>query len=251
MAGVYMGSRWLTFYVHTKVHAQSAARDFTIKEVELDGGGVVRKKSTLRIRSDGATSVSLSAPGSNLAEVLTMITFPDGRVVRSIPTLKILSTTSRPVGSSGALVLPQWTSDCRQLKAGTAPVGQVLRSDQFLGRTVFVVDTANTLTNGSNRQLDFVHWRSPELGCISLKSERYGIGPDGSKKVLSVELATEITEGIPDPDYFSVPADFKEVPPSEIENSWAKSVGLAISEPALMELKREDRRYEAQHKGLH
>jgi hypothetical protein len=58
-------------------------------------------------------------------------------------------------------------------------------------------------------------WRAPDLNCERLKWETRRLRPDGSLRARNTDEVISLTLGEPNPDLFSVPAEYTERPPAQ------------------------------------
>ena len=81
-------------------------------------------------------------------------------------------------------------------------------------------------------------WRAPALDCTSLKAvlER----TENQKTLVFNNTVTSVTLGEPDPALFSIPSEYREVAPSEMDAEMTKGLGVTIRPNAAAELKRRD-----------
>jgi hypothetical protein len=63
------------------------------------------------------------------------------------------------------------------------------------------------------------YWYAPDLGCFEVRLKAFRRDQHGTLTGLFLKETTDVKLGEPDAAYFSIPADYKEVKPSEVEIS--------------------------------
>jgi hypothetical protein len=172
---------------------------------------VVSSRTTLAIRSDGATAyhrVVFALDGKSEIWRTRQLDFANGDVVDVNDTFKIVTAfKTRSVFSRNLpLMAPQ--AKCEQDIFGQPTHGKLVVEENLRGERVVKFNTGS----GSR---PIANWRSLDLGCIDLR--RFAEFTDSAGKITdsSELIATQIIRGEPAADLFAVPLEYEAVPPSE------------------------------------
>lgn len=192
---------------------------------KADGKQVVGGKYTKAVRSDGS-HVQINEilnPGSPAPAAQRTVTLASGlrSIIDEIRGTKM--TERMEVGDLTGRYKDPASQCLRPLSGGSGPtIGEpaVLTGEELIeGYRVYVISVRN-----------LTYWLAPELGCATLRIRtRYGDGE------VSNQHAVKIAPGEPDGALFAIPADYREVPPSQFYEL----------DPNSVEAKRRDALYHA------
>jgi hypothetical protein len=204
--GVYTAHKRFQLHIGN-VRAQSVT--IVPRTVVVSENGKLITRAT---RSDGSYVVVRQVERAGESFLAADIHFiQEKKIVRVIGDIKATETAfpspSSPTAAGLNLLNP--TTSCKQPFVGTLPEPQVIGEETMLGYEVI------HLKSGVIDQ-----WLAPDLGCEELKSE-LNATTNAGKAVTAERIATSVVLGEPNPALFTIPADYTEMSPVEVDQAIA------------------------------
>lgn len=164
-------------------------------------------------RGDGAIAYGVQGTPPGRREVVNL---PEKwRVVLSDP-LKLKTTYDYALRMPDVHVRPL-RDDCNPEPRQTTPLGV----DIIAGYPAYHYQ--HMLGLGDGTTLDQHYWFSRDLGCFDIQRIVYRRDARGAVTGVFERRVVEVTRGEPDASFFTVPADYREVLPSEFEEAMARN----------------------------
>lgn len=210
---------------HTQV-ATSPANDmkewplkaFTVELIQSAGShnGETQKTAVEAYRADGSSTAGPKQPGGKQDRLLTL--FPEQVRVRISDRFQLKSTTPFPVPSDMKRVRVRSATCAFRTRPGYE--SQFVDEEIVLGFRTFKFKHSVAKDGGATDvTIHTTSWYAPDLACYELKQHGEKRRPDGTVIATYDKTPLFVTVGEPDKSLFEIPAQYREVPPSEIERA--------------------------------
>ena len=183
------------------------------------------------VNSAGAqTNVTLPSSKHKTGQEARNIRIPaDRKYVVIADALKVISTFPLTEKAANAAKIVTMTPACEE--EGQHPLDQ----GAVLGYAVYRYAKEEE-RNGHRQRIQ--SWRSPQLDCRELRFVQERLAGDGKVAHRFERIATRITAGEPSAAIFLVPADYREVPPSEANvGLMERRLGRKLDEATLVRIR--------------
>ncbi len=214
VCGASLPATWLLNVAPQGTASDSPESAFTLQTLEVSelvgSGTPFRREVRIAKRSDGATVLQATSVAWSRREVL----IPREKlrvVIADHQKLKTTYDSSKRPGGSGAR--SEKAADCNPDPQHSAALG----TEMILGYRTYRYPHSYEQADGT--MFEQHSWLSPDLGCIDLRTEVHRRRADGTLIGTFQRTAINVQRGEPDPSLFFVPADYREVRPSEFEDT--------------------------------
>jgi hypothetical protein len=178
--------------------------------------GVLEERVIEAIRSDGSTvkiTQHRRADGT-LMEIRDIVDLTEGRKV--VVASSTQSTTTYTYTDE----------EIRHMRSRQFSCHGQATTDDIMGFSVVEVTTDRIGAPGTYYRDVARH--APDLGCIVLDGQLIQLEPDGSERIVKQTQVVRLSLGDPDPAYFSVPANYRELTPAEFAGAAGQSASPLV-----------------------